>query len=441
MDSISLKNSLNARISQSFGSNDTSTKQTKNDNEQKMQSNSAKISKTLAALAVLGVAGVAGALVFRNKNAKGVKDVVSEINQGMGDVTQNLDDVTKAALTSLDEAKNKSSKIVKRFFLNNGEEVKDAILDKGVVKMPGGSLFNGFVDTVNQKGDKVLLTYKNGYLSESFVNGELFKAYSNITTMPIAAGVKSVQLPPQYGAKVLKMQGNNIENMYTTYHPYHVSSELRIVKTDSEGIFRAIDVKDGKVVAKSVIDGLYPKAQVFNSRGELVSAVANEGKYTIIEDYLSNGSKAVVGGRLDFDVVSSSAARYKIKNPDFIRYYDNSMANPECTLEAIKKPFSVFVRYVQDNNGITRTFEAEIPNQKSGAGKQLLITIKDNDKEYVRLKIDPKDGKYPVSSNVSDDVAAEIKSFMSNIRARMSYFPYTDVRADFLKSLEKIKLF
>ena len=75
MDSISLKNSLNARISQSFGSNDTSAKQTKNDNEQKMQSNSAKISKTLAALAVLGVAGVAGALVLRNKNAKGVKDV------------------------------------------------------------------------------------------------------------------------------------------------------------------------------------------------------------------------------------------------------------------------------------------------------------------------------------------------------------------------------
>ena len=118
MDSISLKNSLNARISQSFGSNDTSAKQTKNDNEQKMQSNSAKISKTLAALAVLGVAGVAGALVLRNKNAKGVKDVVSEINQGMGDVTQNLDDVTKTALTSLDEAKNKSSKTLAFFFFH-----------------------------------------------------------------------------------------------------------------------------------------------------------------------------------------------------------------------------------------------------------------------------------------------------------------------------------
>ena len=205
MDSISLKNSLNARISQSFGSNDTSTKQTKNDNEQKMQSNSAKISKTLAALAVLGVAGVAGALVFRNKNAKGVKDVVSEINQAMGDVTQNLDDVEKAANAAADEAKNKGSKIVKKIFLNSGEEVKGAILDKGVVKMSDGSLFNGFVDTVNQKGDKVSLAYKIGYLSESFINGELFKKYSNIKSMPTEVGAKVVEYPRSFGAKVFQI--------------------------------------------------------------------------------------------------------------------------------------------------------------------------------------------------------------------------------------------
>lgn len=433
MNSLFLNNSLNARPAHNFAFGKTKTEEQNKSaakSQNNPQNNLSKINNTLKALAILGVIGV-GAIVAANiKGAKAAKDAASEINQELKGTLPDTDEIVKSA-----------DKIQKKFFFNSGQEASGVISDKGIALMSDGSKFSGFVNAVNKKGDDVLLLYKDGCPSESFVNGELFKKYSNITTMPIAAGVKSVQLPPQYGAKVLKMQGNNIENMYTTYHPYHVSSELRIVKTDSEGIFRAIDVKDGKVVAKSVIDGLYPKAQVFNSRGELVSAVANEGKYTIIEDYLSNGSKAVVGGRLDFDVVSSSAARYKIKNPDFIRYYDNSMANPECTLEAIKKPFSVFVRYVQDNNGITRTFEAEIPNQKSGAGKQLLITIKDNDKEYVRLKIDPKDGKYPVSSNVSDDVAAEIKSFMSNIRARMSYFPYTDVRADFLKSLEKIKLF
>ena len=416
MDSISLKNSLNARISQSFGSDGTSAKQTKNDNEQKMQSNSAKISKTLAALAVLGVAGVAGALVLRNKNAKGVKDVVSEINQGMGDVTQNLDDVTKAALTSLDEAKNKSSKIVKRFFLNNGEEVKDAILDKGVVKMSDGSLFEGFVDTVNQKGDKVLLTYKNGYPSESFVNGELFKKYSNIKSMPTEVGAKVVEYPRSFGAKVFKMQGDNIEKMYVNYTNPVYDDALRVIKMDSDGTISATDVKEGMIVAKSKIDGLYPEVQIFNNNGEVVRTVGKEGNYTVFNDFFPDGSKTMRGGRLDFDIVSDYADFYQMRNANFIRYYNKGETVPNRVIEITKKGLDTVVNEVQNQNGITKTFEMQIPAKGFSEKSPLCITLKSNGQAYAQAKIVQKDGKYVDLSDTPKEIMREIKSKMADLR-------------------------
>lgn len=416
MDSISLKNSLNARISQSFGSDDTSAKQTKNDNEQKMQSNSAKISKTLAALAVLGVAGVAGALVFRNKNAKGVKDVVSEISQSLGDVTQNLDDVEKAANAAADEAKNKGSKIVKKIFLNSGEEVKGAILDKGVVKMPGGSLFNGFVDTVNQKGDKVLLTYKIGYLSESFINGELFKKYSNIKSMPTEVGAKVVEYPRSFGAKVFQMQGDNIEKMYINYANPVYDDALRVIKMDSDGTISATDVKEGMIVAKSKIDGLYPEVQIFNKNGEVVRTIDKEGNYTVFNNFFTDGSRTVTGGRLDFDIVSDYADFYRMRNANFVRYYNKGETVPNRVIEITKKGLDTVVNEVQNQNGVTKTFEMQIPAKGFSEKSPLCITLKSNGQAYAQAKIVQKDGKYVDLSDTPKEIMREIKSKMADLR-------------------------
>ena len=74
------------------------------------------------------------------------------------------------------EVVNNLENVARKFINEAGEEVKDVVL-KGKATLSDGSVFSGVMETVNKKGDKITIKYKDGFMRESYVNNKLHKIY------------------------------------------------------------------------------------------------------------------------------------------------------------------------------------------------------------------------------------------------------------------------
>ena len=281
-----------------------------------MQTDSNSLTKALAGLAVIG-AGVVGAAIYFKTRKKLPTDALDAKNIS-SQATQTVSDFQKG---------------VKKFFNSSGDCVENVKLQKGKALLEDGSGFSGVLKTANNKGQEILIEYKDGYMSKSKINGVTNKTYEAIECLS-SEGVDKIIIPRDKGVFVTKF--DKYENIKTqSAHIFDDNGNLSRSYSRHNGSWAvASDFKDGKIVAKTEFGSNNIKqADVFDKDGNVVKMVKNEqfsdSKHSVI-DILPDGSKKERIGMFDYDRITTPANEYGNKiRPDVVRNYskDDKLIN------------------------------------------------------------------------------------------------------------------
>ena len=281
-----------------------------------MQTDSNSLTKALAGLAVIG-AGVVGAAIYFKTRKKLPTDTLNAKNIS-SQATQTVSDFQKG---------------VKKFFNASGDCVENVKLQRGKALLEDGSGFSGVLKTANNKGQEILIEYKDGYMSKSKINGVTNKTYEAIETLS-NEGVDKIIIPRDKG--VFVTQFDKYKNIKTqSAHIFDDNGNLSRSYSRHNGSWAvASDFKDGKIVAKTEFGSNNIKqADVFDKDGNVVKMVKNEqfsdSKHSVI-DILPDGSKKERIGMFDYDRITTPANEYGNKiRPDVVRNYskDDKLIN------------------------------------------------------------------------------------------------------------------
>ena len=280
------------------------------------QTDSNGLTKALAGLAVIGAGVVGAAIYFKTKkklptDALDAKNISSQATQAVSDF----------------------QKGVKKFFNPSGDCVENVKLQKGKALLEDGSGFSGVLKTANNKGQEILIEYKDGYMSKSAINGVTNKTYEAIESLS-NEGVNKIIIPRDKG--VFVTQFDEYKNIKTqSAHMFDDNGNLSRSYSRHNGSWAvASDFKDGKIAAKTEFGSNNIKqADVFDKNGNVVKMVKNEqfsdSKHSVI-DILPDGSKKERVGMFDYDRITTPANEYGNKiRPDVVRNYskDDKLIN------------------------------------------------------------------------------------------------------------------
>ena len=302
------------------------------------QTDSNSLTKALAGLAVIGAGVVGAAIYFKTKkklptDALDAKNISSQATQAVSDF----------------------QKGVKKFFNPSGDCVENVKLQKGKALLEDGSGFSGVLKTANNKGQEILIEYKDGYMSKSAINGVTNKTYEAIESLS-NEGVNKTIIPRDKGVFVTHF--DKYENIKTqSAHIFDDNGNLSRSYSRNNGSWAvASDFKDGKIVAKTEFGSNNIKqADVFDKDGNVVKMVKNEqfsdSKHSVI-DILPDGSKKERIGVFDYDRIATPANEYGNKiRPDVVRNYskDDKLIN---TLLLNRSNNSQELQFIQDDGTI-----------------------------------------------------------------------------------------
>ncbi len=302
------------------------------------QTDSNGLTKALAGLAVIG-AGVVGAAIYFKTRKKLPTDALDAKNIS-SQATQTVSDFQKG---------------VKKFFNASGDCVENVKLQRGKALLEDGSGFSGVLKTANNKGQEILIEYKDGYMSKSAINGVTNKTYEAIESLS-NEGVNKIIIPRDKG--VFVTQFDEYKNIKTqSAHIFDDNGNLSRSYSRNNGSWAvATDYKDGKIVAKTEFGSNNIKqADVFDKNGNVVKMVKNEqfsdSKHSVI-DILPDGSKKERVGMFDYDRITTPANEYGNKiRPDVVRDYskDDKLIN---TLLLNNSNNGKELQFIQDNGTI-----------------------------------------------------------------------------------------
>lgn len=209
-------------------------------------------------------------------------------------------------LKNVSEKTTDIQKGIKKFLNSAGESVDNVKLQKGKAVLDDGSGFSGVLKTVNGKGQDIAVKYQDGFMTESTINGKLFKKFENLQSRPNVAGANKVNYSRSQGVAI-KTFGENGNLKKEVSHLYDKNGKISRV-FDGEN---ATDFLDGKVVgkAKFSIDGL-ETAEIFDKNGNVIRTVERQGNGYSILDSLPNGEKKKRTGFMEYDLVDTPATGY-----------------------------------------------------------------------------------------------------------------------------------
>ena len=367
--------------------------------------NSKKINKTLAALGILGAAAVAVAVAVA-KTAKGKNP---ELNSAL------------------------------KFFTKSGDEVQGAFLKGGKAIMQDGTSFSGIMETVNKKGDKIKINFQDGFMSESYKNDTLFKTYDTLEGIPSKIlAADSPKYPRTQGTKISLVEDELPKEFY--YHIFDKDGRVnRSVKYSTQKAFDAIDIQDGMISSRIHTEKLSPRGELY-SGGALSASISKDKGLNTITKYLDDGTTVVTGGKLeDYDLIMTRAADYKIKNPQFAKYYRQGdiVAQNEITLDK-KNPITNVLKSISRSGDTLRTLEIELPVNMNIPGKKLIIELNENNAPYARAVFVLKDGQPFNTAALDETKTGYLKSCVLDAlnKAKENGFDFDcDKVAQFIASL------
>jgi len=229
------------------------------------KNNEKKLKAALAGLAVIG-AGAIGAAVYVKTRKK----------------SPALDDFQKG---------------VKKFFNSAGNPAEGVSLKGGKAITSEGSGFSGALKTANAKGQKIELKYQDGFITESIVDGKLYKKYENPSDFKYF--LDETKKFTRNEATLISKYNENGEIIEDVCHFY--DKNAKVSRSVKRKLFErrlhfeeATDFVDGKIAAKTKLHGddfpIIDEAKIFDKNGKVVR-VFEGGKYCT--DYYPDGSKKV----------------------------------------------------------------------------------------------------------------------------------------------------
>ena len=228
----------------------------------------------------------------------------------------------KLPTTGASDSKNVSEQVsdiqknIKKFLNSAGESVDNVKLQKGKAVLDDGSGFSGILETVNGKGQEIVIKYQDGFMAESTINGKLFKKFENLQSKPSISGANKINYSRAQGVTIKTfVENGNLEKEVS--HLYDKNGKISRSYSEVVGEWpSAIDFKDGKIVAKTAFgpDGV-ELAEVFDKDGNVIKKIKNNssfGEYSVV-DILPDGSKKERKGYLKYDRVATPAMQYDDK--------------------------------------------------------------------------------------------------------------------------------
>ena len=123
---------------------------------------------------------------------------------------------------------------VKNFVNNNGAKIDGVKLVKGKAITSDGSVFSGIMETVTKSGKKVSLEYKDGFITQSKIDGKLFKKFENIT-IPEKFGGNGTILTRKQGVKITKFDNGKFKEM--AEHVYHDNGKIKRAVNEKRAVY------------------------------------------------------------------------------------------------------------------------------------------------------------------------------------------------------------
>ena len=189
---------------------------------------------------------------------------------------------------------------VKKFFDNTGKSVEDVKLKGGKALTSEGSGFSGVLKTANTKGQKIELKYQNGFITESIVDGKLYKKYESPSDINKYFRDEAKKFTRNEATLISKYNENG-EIVEDVCHFYDKNAKVsRSVKRESfDGtmyFMEASDFVDGRIAAKTKLSGSeysapeIAEAKIFDKDGKVVREY-QEARYCT--DYYPDGGRKV----------------------------------------------------------------------------------------------------------------------------------------------------
>ncbi len=336
------------------------------------------LTKALIGLAVIGV-GIAGVAIYMKKKKKLPVDAgdLKNISQNVADTTSDI------------------QKNVKKFFDSSGDEIAEKVsLEKGKALLADGSGFSGVLKTVNGNGQEISIGYKDGFITESIIDGKLYKKFKNLRSEVI--GNNTINYNRAQGVSIETFGKDGLIEKEIS-HLYDKNGSIsRVYEKAADDYGKAIDFADGKVVARTEfgMDGV-KNAKIFDKDGNVIKTITNKPMSSeyCVTDILPDGSKKERTGYLEYSRVTTPATQYdkKIHISDIVNYDPNGNigdtirisgdgANPEYRAELIKADHSVF--------------SISIPKKQ---------VLKDGDIYLPKFDFIPSDGESPCVAVINAD--------------------------------------
>ncbi len=254
-------------------------------------------------------------------------------------------------------------------FLNKDGIVEDVTLQKGRAIKKDGSMFSGVMKTVNGKGQEVAIEYNEGFMTQSSINGKLFKKFENIDGLTRNQGVQITQFFDK---------GKKSQTLITNYDN---GKAKRIYKTPDIGNNRSLEpvtavefTKDGKIAAKAQYNwgNVLQQAQIFDENGKVIREIglervlenSNNGGF-VERIYDKNGILKIRRLAADnyyqygtgTDPRTLMLSEHKLYEPNSIKYYDAEGKMQKGLLVKSGKSGNKISLFDKDNSTVLRVNE------------------------------------------------------------------------------------
>lgn len=308
------------------------------------------------------------------------------------------------------EVANNIEKAAKKFVNEAGEEVQNVIL-KGKATLSDGSVFSGVMETVNEKGDKIVIKYKDGFMQESYINDKLHKIYEQLKSISLA-GQEPIKYSRAQGTKIKLVKDDAV--VKTFMNLYDDSGKARrTVAQGLDGAYDMLDIQGGKIVAKSKMKSLNLQAEVFDKDGNVVKNITKQGSSGFIRENVAGDLAHEIGGTLSFDIVDTPAVDYAITNPKIFRRYKNGEQ-----VEEIKKEYKnarhILTSSIKHQGGSEDLLEIKLPKGRLSDkdNKYIFITLKNGNKVKYEAVIG-EEGKN-LSTNANKKMMKKLEQRVKN---------------------------
>ena len=308
------------------------------------------------------------------------------------------------------EVANNIEKAAKKFVNEAGEEVQNVIL-KGKATLSDGSVFSGVMETVNEKGDKIAIKYKDGFMQETYINDKLHKIYEQLKSIPLA-GQEPIEYSRAQGTKIKLVKDDAV--VKTFMNLYDDSGKARRTLAQGlDGAYDMLDIQGGKIVAKSKMKSLNLQAEVFDKDGNVVKNITKQGSSGFIRENVAGDLAHEIGGTLSFDIVDTPAVDYAITNPKIFRRYKNGEQ-----VEEIKKEYKnarhILTSSIKHQGGSEDLLEIKLPKGRLSDkdNKYIFITLKNGNKVKYEAVIG-EEGKN-LSTNANKKMMKKLEQRVKN---------------------------